>query len=42
MPNKDMTLSQKTQIQGILLIKNHEASTTSLKGVVYINLSSKK
>lgn len=42
MLNRNIILSQKTRVKGILLIKDHEAFTTSFKRVVYINLSLKK
>lgn len=42
MLNKDIKLSQKTQVRGILLIKDYDDLTTSSKGVVYTNLSLKE
>ena len=41
MPNKDITLSQKTRVRSISLIKDHETSINSSKEVVYTNLSPK-
>lgn len=42
MPNRDIMLSQKTWIRGISLIKNHEASITSSRKVICINLFPKE
>lgn len=42
MLNKDIILSQKTWVRGILLIKNYKASIISSKRVVYINLLAKE
>ena len=41
-PNGDLTLRQEAQIAGISLIKSSEASTTSNRGTVRTNLSSKE
>ena len=41
MPNGDIILTKKTRVGGISLIKDHEASTISSKGVICINLSPK-
>lgn len=38
MLNGDITLSQKTWIRSISLMKDYKASITSLKWVVYTNL----
>ena len=38
-PNEDITLNLETWFGGISLIKDHEASTTSSRGVIYTNLS---
>ncbi len=42
MPNGDIKLSQETRVGGISLIKDHEASITSSRGVVRTNLSPKE
>ncbi len=41
-PNGDITFSQETRVVGISLLKDHEASTTSSRGVVRTNLSPKE
>lgn len=42
MPNKDITLSHKTRIRGISLIKAHKAFTISSRRITHINLFSKE
>lgn len=39
MSNKNIILSQKTQIKGILPIKNYKTFITNLKKVINTNLS---
>lgn len=41
-PSGDIILSQETRVGGISLVKNHEASTTSSRGIVPAKLSSKE
>ena len=41
-PSRDIMLSQETRVGGISLVKNHDASTTSSRGIVREKLSSRE